>query len=410
MKPRFWIPPIPLVAGILFQVLAWCFVLVHAVFPSFGIELAWVHAVALGWLTVVALAVLLHVVPGFTDLAWRAEGVARGTVLVVCVAALALVVSFAASTPAGVAFAGIVLAAAIILYATLALWTLSGSAPDRRSATIARGLGMAVVALAVTALLGGQLSLGYAWSDARLLAGAPSHAVLGIAAWLTMLATGVSSRTFRPLLGAQSRWPKAHVISGGSLLVGSILAAATAPWSLDLFRAGLIIASAGVLAYVIDAADILRRAQTPHRAARAFVTASIVWLTTATALALAASWGAPVGRAAIVVALAGWLGQMVNAHLHHLGIRVVATYILGAEDETRPWTLLVPAWSWAALVTAQVAVLCTALRALGAPATFAWLGGGAGLLCMLAILANAAHAVRSARTFNQRATPTSSEA
>jgi hypothetical protein len=398
MKPRFWIPPIPLVAGILFQVLAWCLVLVHAVFPSFGIELAWVHAVALGWLTVVALAVLLHVVPGFTDLAWRAENVARGTVLVVCLATLALVVSFAASAATLVAVAGTVLAGAIVLYAALALWTLSGSAPDRRSATIARGLGIAVGALALTALLGGQLSLGYAWSDARLLAAAPSHAVLGIVAWLTMLATGVSSRTFRPMLGTQSRWPRAHVVASAGLLLGSVVVAAAGPWSPTLLRAGFVIGSVGVLAYIVDAADILWRAPSPHPAARAFVTASVMWLAIATTLALAASWGAPVGRAAIVLALAGWLGQMVNAHLHHLGIRVVATYILGDDDETRPWTLLAPAWSWAAFVTAQVAVVCTALRSVGAPAAFAWLGGTAGLLCMLAIITNTSGAVRRAQS------------
>ncbi|MGP6158817.1 MAG: hypothetical protein ACLPYS_15150 [Vulcanimicrobiaceae bacterium] len=36
--------------------------------PSAGLAFAWVHAVALGWLTLVALAVLVHVVPGMTEL------------------------------------------------------------------------------------------------------------------------------------------------------------------------------------------------------------------------------------------------------------------------------------------------------------------------------------------------------
>jgi hypothetical protein len=132
------------------------------------------------------------------------------------------------------------------------------------------------------------------------------------------------------------------------------------------------------------------------------VTASVAWLTVATVLALAASWGAPVGSAAVVVALAGWLGQMVNAHLHHLGIRVVSTFILGDDDETRPWTLLAPALSWTACGAAQAAVLCTAVRALGAPSAFAWFGGAAGLLGMAAMIANAATAVRRARTLKER--------
>ena len=218
MKRRFWIPPIPLAAGIGFQTLAWCFVVLHALQPSFGIELAWVHAVALGWLTVVALSVLLHVIPGFTDLAWRGEDAARSIVLVVCIAALALVISFATSSAGGVALAGTVLAAAVACYTLLALWTLGGRAPDRRSATIARGLAMAIGALGLTALLGAALSLGYARGDGRLLTWLPSHAVLGIVAWLTVLTTGVSSRTFRPMLGALSRWPAAHVITGAGLL------------------------------------------------------------------------------------------------------------------------------------------------------------------------------------------------
>jgi len=397
LKRRFWIPPIPLAAGIAFQCLAWSLVLVHAVHPSFGIELAWVHAVALGWLTVVALAVLLHVIPGFTDLAWRAEDVARGTVLVICVAAFALVFSFATSTPGGVAFAGGALAVAVVLYASLALWTLGGRAPDRRSAAIARALGMVIAALAVTALLGGQLSLGYAWADVRLMTVAPSHALLGIVAWLTVLVTGVSTRTFRPMLGTQSRWPAAHVITGAGLFVGSIIAAVAAPWSPMLLRAGVLLAAVGALAYIADAADILRRTPNPNHAARAFVSASVTWLAIATALAIAASWGAPVARAAIVIGLAGWIGQMVNAHIHHLGVRVVSTFIAGDDDETRPWTLLAPALSWTAFVAGQIAVASTALRSMGASAAFAWVGGTAGLLCILAIVLNAAHVIRAAR-------------
>jgi hypothetical protein len=36
--------------------------------PSAGLAFAWVHAVALGWLTLIALAVLVHGVPGMTEL------------------------------------------------------------------------------------------------------------------------------------------------------------------------------------------------------------------------------------------------------------------------------------------------------------------------------------------------------
>jgi hypothetical protein len=95
--------------------------------------------------------------------------------------------------------------------------------------------------------------------------------------------------------------------------------------------------------------------------------------------------------------LAGWLGQMVNAHLHHLGVRVVATYIIGEDDETRPWVLLEHRLSWLAFVTAQFAVGSVALRSQGAPAMFAWLAGGAGLVALGAMVLNAVAVVRRAR-------------
>jgi hypothetical protein len=397
VKARFWIPPIPLAAGMAFQSVAWCLVLLHAVAPTFGVELAWVHAVALGWLTLVALAVLLHVIPGFTGLRWRAEGVARGTVVVIAAGAFALVVSFAAGAPNGVTASGAVLGAAIVLYAALAVWTLSGPAGDRRSATIARGLALTILTLAATAIFGAGLAAAYAGAGATLLSAAPSHAVLGIAGWLTALTAGVSSRTFRPLLGQQSRWPRSHALAGAGLLAGSVVAAAAAPWSTPVFRVGVLLAAAGALAYAVDAADVLRRSRGPHLAVRAFVTASVVWLSLATAFAVSASWGAALGRAAVALALAGWLGQMVNAHLHHLGVRVISTYIAGEDDETRPWMLLTPALSWAAVVAAQLAVIGTALRAEGAPAVYAWFGGSAGLVCVLAIAVNIATVIRRAR-------------
>jgi hypothetical protein len=388
-----------------FQSLAWCLVLLHAVRPSFGVELAWIHAVALGWLTLTALAVLLHVIPGFTDLTWRAEGLARGAVLVVAVGSLALVISFAAGASRGVAVAGAALAAAIILYAVPAVWTLTGAAPDRRSANIARGLALTVGALAATAILGAALAGAYATGNPSVLSAAPSHAVLGIVGWLTVLAAGVSAQTFRPLLGLQSRWPRAHALAGAGLLVGSVVAATAAPWSAPLLRLGIIVAAAGALTFAADAADILRRSKGLHAAARAFVMASVVWLILAAALAVCASWGVPVGRAAVVVALAGWLGQMVNAHLHHLGVRVVATYIISEDDETRPLVLLEHRLSWLAFATAQLAVGSVALRSEGAPASFAWLGGGAGLVAFSAMALNAVVVVRRARRLRRTIIP-----
>lgn len=390
---RHWIPPLPLAAGMAFQCIAWILVLVHAVAPSFGVELAWVHAVALGWLTSVALAVLLHVIPAFTDLAWRGEQLARALVVAVPILALALVVSFALGSSHTLVAAGTALALAVLAYVTLAMRTLAQPAADSESATIARGLIGPQAALALTAVLGGLLVVGYA-GDPALLRAAPSHALLGTAGWLTLLTSGVSLRTFRPMLGARSRWTIAHIAAHVAMLGGVVVAAAAAPWSAAWFRAGVLVGAAGALIYAADTFDVVRRASSPHHAARAFVAAASTWLAVATVLTVATSWGSPLGSAAIVVALAGWLGQMVNAHLHHLGVRVVSTLVLGDDDETRPWELLTPALTWSAFATAQIAVAGTALRSLGAPSPVAWLAGCAGLLCIGCIAANGTSVLR----------------
>ncbi|MEA2666065.1 MAG: hypothetical protein QOI11_3009, partial [Candidatus Eremiobacteraeota bacterium] len=354
------------------------------------------------WLTVTALTVLLHVVPAFTDLEWRAPDVARGAAFAVPLAALALAAAFAAQAGTAVALAALVLAAALLAYVASAFATLRAPALDRTSAAIARALAITLGALGATALLGALLGYAYARGDAALLALAPSHALLGSVAWLTVLVSGVSARTFRPMLGARSRWSLAHVAAGGGLAGGAVLAALSAPWSPALLRGGVALAGLGALVYLADAFDILRRAQAPHAAPRAFVGAALAWLALATAGALAASWGQPVGRAAVVLARAGWLGQMVNAHLHHLGVRVLATLVLGEDDETRPWDLLAAPLSWTAFGTAQLAVVATAAYALGGNAALGIGGGACGLLAVAAMASNARFALRRARRFAPR--------
>jgi hypothetical protein len=42
-----------------------------------GQVVAWIHLVALGWFSMAALGILIHVIPSFTDLTWRHENVAR---------------------------------------------------------------------------------------------------------------------------------------------------------------------------------------------------------------------------------------------------------------------------------------------------------------------------------------------
>ncbi|MEO7039102.1 MAG: hypothetical protein ABI186_03630, partial [Candidatus Elarobacter sp.] len=57
---KHWIPPIPMAGGIAFAAIAWSIAIAYGLAPSPGLGFAWVHAVALGWLTLTALSVLLH--------------------------------------------------------------------------------------------------------------------------------------------------------------------------------------------------------------------------------------------------------------------------------------------------------------------------------------------------------------
>ncbi|MEA2688549.1 MAG: hypothetical protein QOD51_1156, partial [Candidatus Eremiobacteraeota bacterium] len=146
-----------------------------------------------------------------------------------------------------------------------------------------------------------------------------------------------------------------------------------------------------------DALDIARRATAPHPPVRAFVVASVTWLVVAAACATAAAWGAPLAATGVVAALAGWVGQMVNAHMHHLGVRVLTTLIRGDEDETRPWEVLDARLTWTTFALAQLAVLgITAGIAFEQPPAIA-AGALAGLAAIPAMLANALgarHALR----------------
>jgi hypothetical protein len=73
---RHWIPPVVLGAGQLAHGASWILMLVLALHRPFALgspALGWLHLVALGWLTTTALAILVRVIPGFTDATGRAS-------------------------------------------------------------------------------------------------------------------------------------------------------------------------------------------------------------------------------------------------------------------------------------------------------------------------------------------------
>ena len=389
-----WIPPFALVVGAALNAASWAIVFAYALAPSQGLELAWIHTFALGSLTTISLAVLIHVVPGFTDLRWRFERLARALTSILPIVAIGLIASFVAWWSAGIALFAAFVAATVVLYVAVALVTLARPAADPADRAVARALGFVLTALGATATVGALMALALVDGDAAALRLAPIHVALGLVGWLTLLVVGVSVRTLRPMLGAPSRFPVLHIVAS-SLLAGGLLATILAI-ALDpaFVRAALGICALGTIPYIVDVADRIRRGAIPHWAPRAFVASSLVWMLVA---AVAATLG--FDRVAVVAALAGWLGQMLYAHLHHIGIRVIATAVLGEDDETRPWELLDARTSATTWASAQLGVLALllALSLQGVPGLFlaaAMLGAMGSVTFGL----NATRAIRRART------------
>ncbi len=356
---KSWIPRVPLVLGACFGLASWAIVIAYGRNPSFGLELAWIHALALGSFTTISLSVLVHALPNFTDLPWRGERIARIAALLLPLGAVPFVSGFAFDWTAGVAIFGVFCALVILLYLGPVAFTLVRRPDDPTDAAIARAFGFVFVFLFAAVAIALSLAPAYAGIDVPALRFAPSHAVLAIGGWLTLLTMGVSARTMRPMLGTASRLRAAHIASNTLVLIAVISAAvATAAGAWRVVPICFALGALGSVLYAVDGFDRLARATTPHRPVHAFVALSFVWL------CIAAS-AAAFGRydLAIVLALAGWIGQMVNAHLHHIGVRVLLTSIAGEDNETRPWQVLDVRVEWLTFVATQLAVVALTFSA-----------------------------------------------
>lgn len=390
-EARAWVPPIPLALGVISIALSWALVLVYANTLSFGVALAWIHILALGGFTTIALAVLIHAIPAFTDLRWRGKRPARIAGIILPVGALALAASFAFENATGVALSAAVCAAAILVYVSAALVTLSQHAQDRSEAAIARALWFVIFMLVCTAAFGAALAVGYVTGNGAALRIAPAHAALGIVGWLTLLTMGVSARTFRPLLGARPRSRALHIASNSGMALAAMLMPIGLLVFTPIFRIACIIGIIAAIAYAIDTFERLLRASTPHRPVHAFVCTAMLWLLGSGILLLTGN-----AADAIVVALAGWILAMIYAHLHHIAVRVLATIVRGADDETPPWELLRPALSWTTFALTQLATLLLVFGAHTNARALLDGAGIAGLAALVSYLANAASAVRKA--------------
>lgn len=400
--PGRWIPPQGLIFGQLAHGASWALLLVMAMRGLAGLPaLGWVHLVALGWLTMTALSILVHVIPAFTDAVWRWESLARRSLIVYAIGVLLLVGAFCTSALRVLPWGGTLVALGLIGYTAPAGMTLAHALRvGREEAGIARALATTLGFL----LLAAGLGVAFTWAlngrlpVSLLTVGPPVHAELGMIGWLTVLAMGVSARTVGPITGGRSRQPLIYATVGFSQVLGVLVVGAGSALRLPaLIWIGTAVLGIGVLVYVADLAEVLRRATVRHRPPQAFLVAAAVWLVAAFILGVGALGGENWGPAFIYVMFIGWLGQIVNANLHHIGIRLLATAFRGDDDETRPDDLLSPTLSWTTFVLFQTAVILGALALFADGSALLSSAALAGLIGWAAMVANVLHAARRAR-------------
>jgi len=228
------------------------------------------------------------------------------------------------------------------------------------------------------------------------LATAPAiHAHLAGVAWLTLLALGVSVRTLRPITGAPPPSRLSHIIASMSSVAGLLLLVVGLSFDVgtitDIGAAVLIVA---VSLYAIDLGRAVVHATVAHRPPQAFLAAAAVWLVVSAALGAGALLGQAWQDAYVFVALIGWLGQMVNGHLYHIGVRLLATMVRGDDDETHPGSVLPVSLSWASWALFQAATAGGAIALLVNQTKMLTIAGIIGLLGWLLMATNVGIALR----------------
>lgn len=401
---RRWIPPLGLAFGQLCHGLAWILALWIALHSGIALatpaEIGWIHLVALGWLTTTALSILLHAIPAFTGVRWRHEALARGALFVFGAAVAAFVAAFLWS-PQQVFIGALGVGVALAIYLTAAWKTLRPAfrSADRVERAVARAFAITLAMLFIAMLLGvGSAALFSSFNAPAWVAHLPpSHAAIALFGWLTLLIYGVSARTLRPITGNRSTRPMLHVVSGTATLLGALVLAAAAgaaiPW-IALVGGGLI--AVGAAAYVVDVAAVLSGSTVEYRPPQYFIAAGITWLLVALAFGAGTLAGRPWQGAFVFLMLAGWAGQMVNGHILHIGVRLIATIYRGEADETEPCELLDPLRPWLAFGAMQLAVACIAIGLIAASAAIVAFGAASGAIGWLALVSGIARARRAA--------------
>lgn len=401
---RGWIPPIPLGLGVVAFGLSWIALFALArtdwLGPSY-LAYGWIHLVALGWISLVTLSVLVHALPTFLDVEWRARAVAVRATLVFAIGVAALLVGFFASDAIAQQIGATFAFGALLVYAITAVQPLADAMRgDRVMRAVGRAFAITIAFLIIASALGTAFTyaIGGHLPSSLLDALPPAHVVLGIGGWITLLIAGVSARTMAPIAGGRSRWIPMHILSGSALFLGTVAAAAGFAWQVHgLALGGAVLLIVGACAYAVDMGDIMRRATVAHRQPQALMLCASAFVVAAAVLVLCSVCGLPFAAAAIYASFIGWAGNAMLAHLHHIGVRVVLTTTLGEDDETRPDAVLTGSLTWTTVVLYECAAVVGTI-ALARNAPFALeIAAVLGFLAFFTMAANIVMAIGKAR-------------
>jgi len=403
-RPSPWIPPFGLVAGHVAHAASWIALLAIGVGGSLAggfSGLAWVHLVGLAWLTVVALSVLMHVIPQFCDVQWRGGRLARVSIGVVAVSAYALAAGFWFDAPRLLICGALLVCVALLVYLGAAFATLAAIRADRLARAIGRALGIVLGMLAATAAVGLAMAAALVGGlDKVILGVGPAiHGHLGAVGWLSILIMGVSMRTLGPIAGRRPASTWAHRITGSLSVAGVlVLVAGLIARSAWLSWFGAATLAVAFALYLVELAGALRLATVEHRPPQAFLAAAGIWLALSIVIGFGILAGGGYQAAYAFVGLMGWVGQMVLGHMHHIGVRLLATTMRGENDETEPGQLLWLPLTWLTFALFQLAIGCGVLGLLANNHAAVAAAGVIGLCGWLAMSANVVVAWRRAAT------------
>ena len=343
-----FISPVGFLLMHLFQGVAWIlFLWVSERREPLGTPMffAMIHAFGLGFLTLAAFSVLVHVLPAAAGLPVGESIGDRIPVWGVGLGAIFFVTGWLLEDLrlSLVGGAVILLSSGYFLGRVLKELFFPKDRPLRKNGGMGLMIGVALSFFVTGAVLGLWMlyALLYPSNSFELTRIPLVHALSMIGGWLTLLVMAVFLRTSGPLLGhpvVTIRSVSGWSLTGAGVLLG-IAGFLSGIRFLTAF--GLLVGMSGLVLYGRPVMTAFRKARPMNPFPRWFLVSATFWLLLGAALlVLTLVTHDSILPGLLMVFLVGWLGQFFLAHLYHLGPRLLGILRNGPQDMTPPVALL----------------------------------------------------------------------